>query len=282
MTRLAIHRYCHAVLQSRRQTRFAIATLLAATLVAACGSSGGSDGSGGSGSTPAVQPPVTGHLWVLDATRLLPAAADVTVTANFAQGRVSGTSGCNQYSVPYRANAVQGTLSIGPQLQSTLIGCPGLRGQVEQAYTAALIKVRQYEATSELLTMLDSAGKALLRFTASNGAAGIQGDWTVTTLYTGNAVQSPVAGSKLTASFDGERTGGDAGCNRFGGTYTTAGDTITIGPLVATQRACADPAVTEQEQQYLDALAMAKTFTVAGRRLDLYRADGGYAVSFTR
>lgn len=44
----------------------------------------------------------------------------------------------------------------------------------------------------------------------------------------------------------------------------------------------APPSVSDEEQQYIDALGMAKTFTVAGRRLDLYRADRGYAVSFTR
>jgi len=267
------------MMHSGSRTRLLVAPLLATMLIAACGSSGDSSGSG---ATPSRQAPVTGRVWVLDATRLLPAAADVVVTASFADGRISGESGCNQYSGPYRANAATGTLRIGPELQTTLIGCAGVRGQVEQAYTAALIKARRYEATSERLTMLDGAGKVLLRFTVSNGAVAIQGDWTVTSLYTGDALQTPVAGTTLTASFDGSRISGDSGCNSFSGTFTTADDTIAIGALAATQRACADPAVSDQEQQYLDALGMAKTFTVAGRRLDLYRADGGYAVSFTR
>lgn len=86
----------------------------------------------------------------------------------------------------------------------------------------------------------------------------------------------------VTASFADGRISVERGCNTFSGTYTTANDTITIGTLATTQRACADQAVSNREQQYLDALGMAKRFTVAGRRLDLYRADGGYAVSFTR
>ena len=53
----------------------------------------------------------------------------------------------------------------------------------------------------EQLTLLDGSGKALLRYTASNGAQAIKGSWEATMIYTGTALQSPVAGSKLTATF---------------------------------------------------------------------------------
>ena len=46
--------------------------------------------------------------------------------------------------------------------------------------------------------------------------------------------------------------------------------------------ACTDAAVSTQEQQYLQALELAKTFEVVGDRLSLFRADGGYAVVFER
>jgi heat shock protein HslJ len=55
---------------------------------------------------------------------------------------------------------------------------------------------------------------------------------------------------------------------------------ISIGPLASTLRACADPALDTQEQQYLAALQLAASFQAAGNRLDLMRADGGIAVSF--
>ena len=264
----------------RNLTVTTLATLLAAVLVAACGSSSGSSSGGSSGSSR--QAAVTDRVWVLDATRLLSGGTDVIVTAEFAAGRISGENGCNRYSGPYRADAAKGTMTIGPNLASSQMACPGVRAAVERAYMARLPKTARYEATADRLTLLDSSGAVLLRYTASNGAEEIKGAWKATSIYTGTAIASPVAGSSLTASFDGTQISGDSGCNSFSGGYTTDGKTIKIGPLASTQRACADPAVGEQEQQYLTALGLAETFTVAGSRLDLYRADGAYAASFTR
>ena len=266
---------------TRRASITAIATLLAALLLAACGSSSGSSSGGGSGSSQA-QAAVTGKVWVLDSTRLLAGTTDVIVTAEFAGGQITGENGCNRYNGPYQADAAKGTMTIGPNLATTQIACPGIRAGLEQAYMAALTKVKQYKATTEQLTLLDGSGQALLRYTASNRAQAIKGSWDATMIYTGTALQSPVEGSKLTATFDGTQISGDSGCNTFSGGYTTSGDTISIGTLASTTRACADPAVDAQEQQYLTALGLAKTFTVVGNRLDLYRADGGYAASYTR
>jgi len=257
----------------------AAATLLAAALVAGCGSSSGSSSSGGS---PSKQAAVTGTTWVLDSPRLLSGATDVIVTAEFSGGQVSGENGCNRYSGPDQVDAAAGTMTVGPNLSSTQIACPGIRARVESAYMAALPKVKRYEATKSRLTLLDGSGAVLLRYTASNGAEAIKGSWRATMIYAGTALVSPVEGSALTATFDGTQVSGNSGCNTFSGGYTTSENTIAIGPLASTQRACADPAVDEQEQQYLTALGLAKTFTVAGRRLDLYRADGGYAASYTR
>jgi heat shock protein HslJ len=46
--------------------------------------------------------------------------------------------------------------------------------------------------------------------------------------------------------------------------------------------ACTDPARSTQEQQYLDALELARTFSATGDRLDLVRQDGGLAVTLQR
>lgn len=256
------------------------ATALAAVLLAACGSSSGSSGDSGGSTKP--QSAVTGKTWLLDSTRLLAGTTDVIVSAEFDGGQITGENGCNRYNGPYTSDAAKGTMTIGPNLASTQMACPGIRARLERAYMAALPKVEKYTATSDTLTLLDGSGTVLLRYTASNGAEAIKGSWEATMIYTGTALQSPAQGSTLTATFDGTQISGDSGCNTFSGGYTTSDDTISIGPLASTQRACADPAVDTQEQQYLTALGLAKTFTVAGNRLDLYREDGGYAASYTR
>ena len=100
--------------------------------------------------------------------------------------------------------------------------------------------------------------------------------------YTGNAVQSVAIGSTLTADFTKTMVVGRERLQLLHGGYTTSGDTIDIGPLASTLRACADPAVGTQEQQYLAALELAKTFRVTGTRLDLLRDGGTIAATFEK
>ena len=121
-----------------------------------------------------------------------------------------------------------------------------------------------------------------LVYEASGGESALAGKWEVTGFYTGTAITSPVVGSKLTADFAKGQVSGNGGCNTFSGSYTLNGNSIKIGPLAATQRACLEDDITTQEQQYLAALELADTFTVTGARLDLQRADGGIAVTFVK
>ena len=250
-----------------------VLVLVVGAALAAC-SDGGSGSSG-----PGKQAPITGTMWVLDTQALVRGAGNITVTAQFTDTQISGESGCNRYFGSYTANQANGSMSISG-IGGTRIACTGAANDVEQAYLTALSRVGQYRATSDTLRLLDQGGKVLLRFRATDAAKAIQGDWVVTSFYTGDALVSPVQGSTLTAKFDAKQISGEAGCNSFSGEYTVKGDTISIGTLASTLRACADPAVDAQEAKYLQALALAKTFTVTGNRLDLFREDGGFAVSY--
>ena len=58
--------------------------------------------------------------------------------------------------------------------------------------------------------------------------------------------------------------------------------TIRIGPLASTLRACADPAVDTQEQQFLAALELARTYQVTGNQLTLFREGDTIAVTALR
>ncbi len=59
-------------------------------------------------------------------------------------------------------------------------------------------------------------------------------------------------------------------------------DAIALGPFASTLRACADAAVGTQEQQYLAALGLAKTYQVTGNQLTLFRDGGTIAVTAQR
>jgi pimeloyl-ACP methyl ester carboxylesterase/heat shock protein HslJ len=74
---------------------------------------------------------------------------------------------------------------------------------------------------------------------------------------------------------DGQ-TGGNSGCNSYGGSYTVQDDSLQFEEITSTLIACADQAVTEQEQQYLQALRTASRFSVEGDTLKIaYQNDGG-------
>ena len=103
-------------------------------------------------------------------------------------------------------------------------------------------------------------------------------NWRLVSLGPPAAETDIVAGTTVTANFgeDG-RIGGSTGCNSYGGTYEVRGDTITIGRLVSTRRACLDQNANEQERGFLAALEAANRFRLSSNRLTVF-ADRGRSV----
>jgi heat shock protein HslJ len=94
--------------------------------------------------------------------------------------------------------------------------------------------------------------------------------WQVTTF----AGQPPLADHPITFEFDTEgNIAGDASCNRFGGTCTIEGNTMKIGPLRSTRRAC-EPEIMQQEQKFLALLSAATTWSIDGDALVLIAPEG--------
>jgi len=80
------------------------------------------------------------------------------------------------------------------------------------------------------------------------------------------------AESQMFVRFGGEgRLEGNGGCNGFFGTYKLDGDTIAIGPIGATRRAC-EESVMDLEMRLFDALA--KSVSYARERIALELRDG--------
>lgn len=84
---------------------------------------------------------------------------------------------------------------------------------------------------------------------------------------------------RITASFDDAGAiGGSSGCNTYGGSYTTDGDSMTIGGLFSTQIAC-QPPLDAIESAYLAALGNVNGYQISGDTLVLTTTGG--ALSFT-
>jgi heat shock protein HslJ len=263
-----------------RRSAFAVLVLAALVLaVAGCGGSG-SDHTASSVTNPA-GPPLQGKQWILsDRSDLGVPLAGVSVTARFADGQVTGSSGCNAYHAPFQS--VGSALTVGPDIAGTRKACEPGPTAVEHAYLSRLPEVETYTIEGKELILINGSGVTLLIYEESGGAAAIVANWTATSYYTGNAVQSVIVGSKLTADFGTDQISGDSGCNTFSGPYTATGTTIKIGPLSSTLKACADPARQTQEQQYTAALGLATTYRITGNQLQLFRAGGGIAATFDK
>ena len=88
--------------------------------------------------------------------------------------------------------------------------------------------------------------------------------------------EPPVAGVEtptLVFSADGSSVGGNGGCNTFSGAYSQNGASLRIGPLLATRRACAEPAGNTQETAYFQALESTTRYAIEGGELVLYRGN---------
>jgi heat shock protein HslJ len=121
-----------------------------------------------------------------------------------------------------------------------------------------------------LSSFLLIASTALAMETNQTTAALPGSAWQVTTF----AGQTPLNDHPITFEFDTEgNIAGDASCNRFGGACTIEGDTMKIGPLRSTRRAC-EPEVMQQEHKFLALLGAVTTWSMNGDEFVLVAPDG--------
>jgi len=221
--------------------------------------------------------------YVYDGTVLHPVNGTAITLVFGDTGQVTGSAGCNHYFASY---TVTGTsLSIGGT-GSTMMYCTAA-GVMEQesAYLALLGKVSSVAAGNDTLTFADDNGTTILTFArivppAPKPLAGTT--WTLDSISTADAVSSVVAGTTITAVFDGNGSvTGSAGCNRYFASYTVTGNSLSIGGTGSTKMHCTGPGVMQQESTYLASLGRAAGFTITGNRLSLTDANGIALLTFT-
>jgi heat shock protein HslJ len=215
--------------------------------------------------------------WVLASGVDVEGWEDVAPSATFAEGMVSGSTGCNRFRGAFRVGG--DTLELG-EIAMTAMACPPPADAVEREYAGVLESVRAWGVEDDELVLLDGDGTELLRFRAATPV----GSWQATAFLQDDAVASLIAGTEITASFakDGSLSG-SAGCNTYGTTYTTRKGRIEIDPPASTKKACAQPdGIMEQANAFLTALPTASRFEVAGPSLELVTAEGTIVATFTR
>jgi heat shock protein HslJ len=204
----------------------------------------------------------------------VPVPDGLEVTANFVDGTVSGTNGCNNYNAPYTVDGESLTIAQGV---STMMACDEPAMTLETDYMAALQSVTGFAMTDGNLVLMYGDGNELVFAPALAG--GLDGSsWEVTSYNNGQeAVVSLVPGSAITLMFADGRVNGRA-CNDYMGDFTVDGDSITVGTLASTKMMCVEEGVMEQEQMYLAALQAAATWSVNGSTLTLRDASDAMQV----
>jgi heat shock protein HslJ len=238
---------------------------------------------GGTAKAQAASPPtLTGKTWQL--TKLGPVdRKKAGITARFEpNGRVSGFSGCNNYSGTYRAAG--GSINVSRKLAVTQKACARVVMGQERLYLVALTAARKYSIAGSTLTLRGRSGLTVATFgVQSQSLAGTR--WTVVNYNNGKqAVVSVLNGTNLTANFDATAdVSGLAGCNSYNGPVKAAAPKVSIGPLAATKKFCDAPAgVMDQESAYLAALGSAATYSIQGATLEFRTAGGAIAALLTR
>lgn len=226
---------------------------------------------------PAAPPPaLEGTAWVLTSLGSTPAGAQVTL--RFDGDRANGTDGCNRYTVPVTRSGA--SLTLGGPGASTQMACPDPVMAQAQAWMQALSSTRTYRVEGGSLQLLGSDGAVLA--TLAPQATSLAGtSWKVVGVNNGKtAVVSIATTQDITMDFAADgRVAGSAGCNRYTGSYTAEGSSVTFGPAAATRKMCADQAVMEQEHNFLTALGTVRTMQVEGDHLTLRTADGATALT---
>lgn len=83
------------------------------------------------------------------------------VDATFADGKVSGNGGVNQYTGSYETDGSK--LSVGPLASTQMAGEPAVMEQ-EAAYLAALQAANAYKVNGDELTIKDVSADTILEF----------------------------------------------------------------------------------------------------------------------
>ena len=161
----------------------------------------------------------SGTNWILTDSPSLGAGLTVNdVSANFSAKRVNGSSGCNSYNAGIHRRRFRDDDRSGDRFHPAGMRVRSDCGRARvpgPAGEGALVRDRGQHAVALRHGTLAAARVHLRR----RGRA-IEGQWSVTSYYTGSAIQSVINGTEITADFDATSVSGTTGCSTYQADYT--------------------------------------------------------------
>lgn len=220
--------------------------------------------------------------WVLDSygdpsNRLAaPTISPVTLVFDRNQ-RLSGFTGCNQYSSQFTA-LVGGEISITGEIITTQMQCPELQDSFEPLYLHALAAVKNYgvsqEGKLELTYPSSNGSNHLLVFSASVVSLELT-TWRLDHFGESNSL-TPVSESANILLEFGEQglLNGFSGCNPFQSFYTLENVNLAINPIKSPLFSCPDREKEQLEQKFFTILNRVNQQRVSNGKLTLTSQDG--------
>ncbi len=118
---------------------------------------------------------------------------------------------------------------------------------------------------------------------ANGGELSVPSQWKLASFGKSGAETPVIEGSSITLEFEEKgQLGGSGGCNSYGASYEIQGNSLTIKDVTSTLMACMDAQVTQQEQQYFQALQSATGFEISGDNLTILYGDGQSKLNFVK
>jgi len=96
-----------------------------------------------------------------------------------------------------------------------------------------------------------------------------------------DALQDVLAGSKIAAEFNGDKTVGTAGCNNYFATFSVEENKLHTGAIASTRKMCHSPdGIMEQEADFFITLESSDSFKLEDDKLMIYDATGKLVLVF--
>lgn len=197
-----------------------------------------------------------------------------TMTIDLSSKRISGNSGCNQYTGGFTYS--KGILSA-PKLAGTMMAC--MEANMEYEFNQMLGQDNTVSVVGNILT-LSQGGKTVATFEKGLDLGALTGEWTLESI-AGESINTLFANGKYpTLVFDTteKRISGNGGCNRYNTTYKVEGTKITFGPVMSTRMACDN---LSGENKYTSTLSGESELTITKGGFTLSK-DGKVVLTFAR
>lgn len=186
--------------------------------------------------------------------------------------RLIADAGCNSMQGSVRLDG--GKIDVS-DLAATGIGCPQQLMEQDTWLSQFLSSKPSWKLDGDTLQVSSPTTSAtLLDRKVAEPDLPLQGTkWTVNTLMDGEVASSSPTAASAWLQFDKDTVQVSAGCNSGSGTYRVSGNTLTVGDIATTRKAC-EPDIMTLENAVLGTLRGQVTFEIDSDRLTLKQPSG--------